>query len=86
MRDDFDAIPDAGDRRNDYGMVLTQVYHDIGLAAVADALNLLTADFEADLNQSLERGEYYLAPADRALARVRVASTSSSGRSALPWA
>ena len=73
MRDDFDAIPEPGDRRSGPGTVLTRVYHDIGLAAVADALNLLAADFEPDLNQSLERGEYYLAPADPALSQVGAA-------------
>ena len=73
MRDDFDAIPEPGDGRSGPGTVLTRIYHDIGLAAVADALNLLAADFEPDLNQSLERGEYYLAPADRVLLRVGAA-------------
>jgi len=59
MRDDFDAIPEAVGRS---GSVLTRIYHDIGLAAVADALNLLALDFDADMNQSLERGEFYLMP------------------------
>ncbi len=54
--------------------MLARIYHDIGLAAVADALNLLAADFDPDLNESLRRGEYYLLPADRALARVGVAA------------
>ena len=63
MRDDFDAIPDPGDRRGAPGAtMLTRIYHDIGLAAVADALNLLTFDFDPDLKESLERGEFYLLP------------------------
>jgi hypothetical protein len=66
MRDDFDAIPDPGDRRGAPGTMLTRIYHDIGLAAVADALNLLTFDFDPDLKGSLERGEFYLLPADPA--------------------
>ncbi len=74
MRDDFDAIPESSERRDGPGTVLARIYHDIGLAAVADALNLLAADFDPDLNESLRRGEYYLLPADRALARVRVAA------------
>ncbi len=70
MRDDFDAIPDPGERRNDPRTMLARIYHDIGLAAVADALNVLAAGFDPDLNESLERGQYYLFPPDRALARA----------------
>jgi hypothetical protein len=62
MRDDFDAIPDPGGGRRAPGTMLTRIYHDIGLAAVADALNLLTVEFDPDLNDSLERGEFYLVP------------------------
>jgi hypothetical protein len=64
MRDDFDAIPDAARGRADAGSVLARIYHDIGLAAVADALDLLTGDFDPELNESLERGELYLLPGD----------------------
>jgi hypothetical protein len=62
MRDDFDAIPDPGAGRRAPETMLTRIYHDIGLAAVADALNLLTVEFDPDLNDSLERGEFYLVP------------------------
>ena len=62
MRHDFDAIPDAAGRRDGVGSMLTRIYHDIGLAAVADALGLMTADFEGDLAESIERGEFYLVP------------------------
>ncbi len=72
MRGDFDAIPDTGERRGGSGTMLARIYHDIGLAAVADALNLPAVGFDADLEESLERGQYYLVPADRALARVRL--------------
>ncbi len=64
MRDDFDAIPEADGQRDKAGMALARIYHDIGLAAVADALDLLNADFDPDLNSSLERGEFYLLPSD----------------------
>ncbi len=37
MRDDFDAIPDPEAGRGVPGAMLTRIYHDIGLAAVADA-------------------------------------------------
>jgi hypothetical protein len=68
MRDDFDAIPEATGRS---GSVLTRIYHDIGLAAVADALNLLRAEFDPDMSQSLERGEFYLLPAAPEFAGAR---------------
>jgi hypothetical protein len=72
MRDDFDAIPEAEAHREGAGYMLVRIYHDIGLAAVADALNLLTAEFDADMNLSLERGEFYLIPADASLARAEM--------------
>jgi len=71
MRDDFDAIPDADDRRTGAGTTLSRIYHDIGLAAVAEALDLLKADFGPELNTSLERGEFYLLPAARSTAPER---------------
>jgi hypothetical protein len=69
MRDDFNAIPDPGGRRGAAGSMLTRIYHDIGLAAVAEALDLLTVEFDSELKDSLERGEFYLLPADPAIAR-----------------
>ena len=67
MRDDcFEVIPDAGDQRN-AGSVLTRIYHEIGLAAVAEALRLPTDGFEPEMIESLERGEFYLLPPARAL-------------------
>jgi len=69
MRDDrFEVIPDAGDERA--GSVLTRIYHDIGLAAVAEALRLPTDGFEPEMIESLQRGELYLLPPDRALAQA----------------
>jgi hypothetical protein len=61
MRNDFDAIPEAADWRSAAG-AFTRVYHDIGLAAVADALDLMTAEFSLDMRDSLERGAFYLGP------------------------
>jgi hypothetical protein len=67
MRDDrFQFIPDAGDQRR-ASSVLTRIYRDIGLAAVAEALRLSTEGFEPDMIESLERGEFYLLPPARAL-------------------
>jgi hypothetical protein len=60
MRNDFDAIPEASGQRESGGSILARIYHDIGLAAVAEALNLPARDFDPDMNQSLERGGFYL--------------------------
>lgn len=60
MRDDrFRVIPDAGDERKALS-VLTRIYRDIGLAAVAEALRLPAEGFEPEMIESLERGEFYL--------------------------
>jgi hypothetical protein len=69
MPKDFDRIPDAGEERS-AGSVLTRIYHDIGLAAVAEALRLPAADFDEDMARSLTRGEFYLAPIDAELAHA----------------
>jgi hypothetical protein len=70
MRDDFfDVIPDAGEERS-AGSVLSRIYHDIGLAAVAEALRLPTDGLEPEMIESLERGELYLLPPARALAQA----------------
>jgi hypothetical protein len=70
MRDDFDAIPEAPVRREGGGSILARVYHDIGLAAVAEALNLAADHFDRDMSQSLERGGFYLLPAPPALVQA----------------
>ncbi len=68
MRNDyFGVIPDAGAERG-AGSVLARIYHDIGLAAVAEALRLRADSFEPEMIESLERGEIYLLPP--ALARA----------------
>ena len=68
MRDDrFQFIPDADDQRR-ANSVLTRIYRDIGLAAVAEALRLPTDGFEPEMIEWLERGEFYLLPPARALA------------------
>ena len=64
----FHFIPDAGDERKALS-VLTRIYRDIGLAAVAEALRLPTDGFEPDMIESLERGEFYLLPPAGALAK-----------------
>ena len=70
MRDDyFQFIPDADDERS-ASSVLTRIYRDIGLAAVAEALRLPTEGFEPEMIELLERGEFYLLPPARALAQA----------------
>jgi FtsZ-binding cell division protein ZapB len=64
MRDDFDAIPDPGGQRDTTGTMLTRIYHDLGLAAVAGAVNLRTVESDPELKDSLERVEFYPAPAE----------------------
>ena len=63
MRLDYHAIPEAAGQRVAVGSMLTRIYHEIGLAAVADALDLDAAELDADLADSIERGVYYLIPA-----------------------
>jgi hypothetical protein len=71
MRDDrFQFIPDADDGRR-ASSVLTRIYRDIGLAAVAEALRLSTEGFEPEMIESLERGEFYLLPPTRVLEPAR---------------
>ena len=71
MREDrFQFIPDAGDERR-ASSVLTRIYRDIGLAAVADALRLPASEgFEPEMIESLERGEFYLLPLAAELAHA----------------
>ena len=72
MRNDFHIIPDADQQRA--GSVLARIYHDIGLAAVAQALRLPSATFEPEMIESLERGESYLLRPRRELARAATAA------------
>jgi hypothetical protein len=69
MREDFHIIPDADDQRR-ASSVLTRIYHDIGLAAVAQALRLPSAAFDPEMIESLERGALYLLRPGRELARA----------------
>ena len=73
MRHDFEAIPEATGQR-DGGSMLTRMYHDIGLAAVAEALGLAKAEFESDLAESIERGEYFLIPSAQPASPVELAA------------
>ncbi len=72
MRNDFHIIPDADERRA--GSVLARIYHEIGLAAVAQALRLPSAAFEPEMIELIERGEFYLVRPRRELAEARTAA------------
>jgi len=69
MRNDYHIIPDTDDKRR-VGSVLARIYHDIGLAAVAQALRLPPSGFEPEMAASLERGGFYLLGPRRELART----------------
>ncbi len=68
MRHDFTAIPDAVEAPAGRSRLLSRLYRDIGLAAVAAELEIGAADLEPELEDSIERGSRYLAPPTYALA------------------
>ena len=68
MLDTLEAIPHAVERRTGPSRLLMRLYRDIGLAAVAVELDLLTSEFDADLEDSIERGARYLMPRKQRLA------------------
>jgi hypothetical protein len=62
MRHDLTAIPEALEAPAGRSRLLSRLYRDIGLAAVAAELKLAGKGLEPDLEQSIERGSRYLAP------------------------
>ena len=68
MRHDFSSIPVAVEVPAGRSRLLSRLYRDIGLAAVAVELELPPRELEPDLQRSIERGTRYLAPAPLALA------------------
>jgi hypothetical protein len=62
MRHDLSAIPDAVERPAGQSRLLSRLYRDIGLAAVAAELKLHGRGLEPDLANSITRGSRYLAP------------------------
>ena len=69
MRNDFHIIPDAGDERR-AGSVLARIYHDIGLAAVAQALRLPSGAFEPEMVEVARARRVYLLRPRHELARA----------------
>jgi hypothetical protein len=68
MRHDFSAIPDALEVPAGRSRLLSRLYRDIGLAAVAVELDLTAMDLEPELESAVQRGSRYLAPPTLALA------------------
>jgi hypothetical protein len=60
MRHDMSAIPDAIETRAGRSRLLSRLYRDIGLAAVAAEFELPVEDFEPELGEAVERGARYL--------------------------
>jgi hypothetical protein len=62
MRHDLASIPDALETRAGRTRLLSRLYRDIGLAAVAAELRLPAREFELEVGESIERGTRYLSP------------------------
>jgi hypothetical protein len=62
MRQDLSATPDIVEAPAGRSRLLSRLYRDVGLAAVAAELNLPAAAFEPDVGEAVERGSRYLAP------------------------
>ena len=68
MRHDLSAIPDALEIPAGRSRLLSRLYRDIGLAAVARELDLTSEGLEPDVVAAVERGSRYLDPREMALA------------------
>jgi hypothetical protein len=62
MRDDLSAIPDVVEVPAGQSRLLSRLFRDVGLAAVAAEFELPAAALEADVGEGVERGQRYLAP------------------------
>ncbi len=62
MRHDLTAIPDVIEARAGRSRLLSRLYRDIGLAAVAAEFELPVEEFDPELGEAVERGARYLAP------------------------
>ena len=68
MRHDLTAIPDAIEARAGRSRLLSRLYRDIGLAAVAAEFELPVEEFDPELGEAVERGARYLTPRKLVLA------------------
>ena len=62
MRHDLTAIPDSIEVRAGRTPLLSRLYRDIGMAAVAAELELSAEDFEPEVAEALARGARWLPP------------------------
>jgi hypothetical protein len=62
MRQNVAAIPDVIEVRAGRSPLLSRLYHEVGLAAVAAEFELPIERFDPELAEALERGAHYLAP------------------------
>ena len=62
MRHDLSAIPDALEVPAGRSRLLSRLYRDIGLAAVAAELELTAEGLEPEVIAAVERGSRYLEP------------------------
>ena len=68
MRHDLSAIPDAIEAPAGRSRLLSRLYRDIGLAAVAMELDLTPEGLAPEIVAAVERGARYLEPREMALA------------------
>ena len=62
MRQDLSAAPEVVEVTAGRSRLLSRLYRDVGLAAVAAELDLPAAAFEPDVGEAVARGSRYLAP------------------------
>jgi hypothetical protein len=62
MRRDLTAIPDLIEARAGQSPLLSRLYHEVGLAAVAAEFELPLEDLDPELEDALEREAPRLAP------------------------
>jgi hypothetical protein len=60
MRHDVTAIPDVIEKPAGRSRLLSRLYHEIGLAAVAFELDVEVKDLEPDSYEAIRRGARYL--------------------------
>ncbi len=60
MRDDLSAIPDVFEKPAGRSRLLSRLYHEIGLAAVAFELDVDVTDMPKESYEAIRRGARYL--------------------------
>ncbi len=60
MRDDLSAIPDVFEKAAGRSRLLSRLYHEIGLAAVAFELDVDVTDLPTESYEAIRRGARYL--------------------------